>query len=319
MKPRHVVLASLLAVAACGNSTVTSRSGDSVGVAGAAFASPAMALPKDSRVEAPAPFASAVAKRTPASADASAAQSARADQGPPSFAIPGSMLVRTGRASVQVDSLERGISRVRELAHGTSAIIGNTTVQSGREQLRTATLELRVPADHFDDLVAGLRGFGTVEAVDVSVADVGEEYVDVAARVATAQQLERRLIDLLAARTGKLADVLQVENELARVRSEIERYEGRLRYLRERSAVSTLAITLHEPTPVIADHPGVNPIAEATRQAWRNFVSVLATIIASLGVLIPLAVIAIAGIVLGRRWIGRRVTVPATIDGLPLA
>jgi hypothetical protein len=229
------------------------------------------------------------------------------------------MLIRTGRASVQVDSLERGMSRVRELARGTSAIIGNTTVQSGHEQLRTATLELRVPADRFDDVVAGLRGFGTVEAVDVNVADVGEEYVDVAARVATARQLERRLIDLLATRTGKLADVLQVENELARVRGEIERYEGRLRYLRERSAVSTLAITLHEPTPVIADHPGVNPIAEATRQAWRNFVSVLATIIASLGVLIPLGVIAVAGIVLGRRWIGRRVTVPATVDALPLA
>jgi len=163
---------------------------------------------------------------------------------------------------------------------------------------------------------AGLRGFGTVEAVDVTVSDVGEEYVDVAARVATARQLERRLIDLLATRTGKLADVLQVENELARVRGEIERYEGRLRYLRERSVVSTLAITVHESIPVIANHPGSNPITEATKQAWRNFVALLATVIASLGVLIPLGAIATAAVLLGRRWIGRRVTLPQTVDGV---
>lgn len=93
------------------------------------------------------------------------------------------------------------------------------------------------------------------------------------------------------------------------------RDEGRLRYLRERSAISTLAITVHEPTPVLADHPGVNPIAEATREAWRNFVGVLAAVIASLGVLIPLGAIAMTAIVLARRWMARRGNVSPTVDG----
>jgi hypothetical protein len=170
------------------------------------------------------------------------------------------MLVRSGRASAQVDSPSAAWP-VRELARTASAVVGNTTVQSGREQLRSATLELRVPSDRFDDVIAGLRGFGTVEAVEVTVSDVGEEYVDVAARVATARQLERRLIDLLATRTGKLAEVLQVENELARVRGEIERYEGRLRYLRD-DPLSTLAITVHES---VLDRLYPSNLTEATK------------------------------------------------------
>lgn len=318
MTPRHVVLptlfATILAMAACSqndsNPTVASAVRASAGMPAAKpalHASEALAR-SDMRASAGAPFA------TPA--PSAPTQGLGLGGGPAAFAIPGSMLVRSGRASVQVDSLERGIGRIRELARTASAVVGNTTVQSGRDQLRSATLELRVPSDRFDDVIAGLRGFGTVEAVDVSVSDVGEEYVDVAARVATARQLERRLIDLLATRTGKLADVLQVENELARVRGEIERYEGRLRYLRERSAVSTLAITVHESIPVIAGHPGSNPITEATRQAWRNFVAVLATVIASLGVLIPLGAIAAVAVLLGRRWIGRRVTLPQAVDGV---
>jgi Domain of unknown function (DUF4349) len=126
--------------------------------------------------------------------------------------------------------------------------------------------------------------------------------VDVTARVATAQQLERRLIDLLATRTGKLSEVIQVERELARVREEIERYEGRLRYLRARSVTSTLSITVHEPVPVLADRPGTNPLREALKDAWRNFVRFVATFIASLGLLVPIGALGATVVLVGRRW-----------------
>ena len=98
-----------------------------------------------------------------------------------------------------------------------------------------------------------------------------------------------------AARTGKLEDVLAVERELARVREEIERYEGRLRYLRTRAAVSTLSVTVHEPAPILGQRPGDNPIVGALKQAWRNFVGFVAWSIASLGILIPLGLVLAAG------------------------
>jgi hypothetical protein len=107
---------------------------------------------------------------------------------------------------------------------------------------------------------------------------------------------------LLANRTGKLDEVLRVERELARVREEIERYEGRLRYLSARVAMSTLTITVHEPAPILGSTPGENPIAAAFRRAWKNFVGVLAASIAALGVLIPLAILALLGWFGYRRW-----------------
>jgi hypothetical protein len=85
--------------------------------------------------------------------------------------------------------------------------------------------------------------------------------------------------------------VLAVERELARVRQEIDTQEGRLRYLRSRVAVSTLNVTLHEPRPVVGAYPGSSPIANAFRDAWRNFIGFMAGLIASLGVLIPVAAI----------------------------
>ncbi len=203
------------------------------------------------------------------------------------------MLIRTGQASIEVDSLEPAIAAVRALAQRMGGYVANTSLAAGREQVRAATLQLKVPSARFDALVGGLAPLGRVEMVNVNAEDVGEEYVDVAARVANARRLEARLLTLLERSAARLSDVLAVERELARVREEIERAEGRLRFLRTRVALSTLDVTVHERAPILPGTPSRNPLLQALRQAWRNFVAVLAFGIASLGVLIPLGVVAV--------------------------
>ncbi len=211
------------------------------------------------------------------------------------------MIIRTGNASIEVDSLEPAMVGLRRLAERVGGFVANTSVQSGRDQLRQATLEIKVPAARFGELTDGLQPLGRVEYVNVAAEDVGEEFIDLTARASNSRKLETRLIELLATRTGRLQDVLSVERELARVREEIERLDGRLRYLRNRTALSTLTVNLHEPPPIVGDHPGSNVIAEAFRQAWRNFVGLLAGVIASLGILVPVAGVVGAGVLLVKR------------------
>ncbi len=212
------------------------------------------------------------------------------------------MLIRTGAATVEVDSLELAIGRLQQMAARVGGAVGNTSLRTGDEQVREATVELRLPAARFDDAVGGLKPLGKIETVTVTAEDVGEEFVDVTARVSNARRLESRLIELLATRTGKLEEVLQVEQELARVREEIERYDGRLRYLRSRVAVSTLTVSLHEPRPLFAGDPADSPIRSAFRQSWENFVGFIALLIASLGVLVPLGLLLLGAALLIRRF-----------------
>lgn len=237
--------------------------------------------------------------------------------GQPGAAVPAPpMLIRTGQASIEVDSLEPAIARIQATATQLGGYVANTTIQTGKGELRSAQLELRVPAARFDDAVNAVRPLGKVERFNVGTQDVGEEYVDVAARMANAERLEQRLVTLLATRTGKLEDVLAVERELARVREEIERYEGRLRWLRTQTSFSTLAIHVHEPQPVIEPRVGPSPIAGAFRAAWRNFVGFVAAVIASLGVVIPMAAILALLVWLWRRF-GPRFAPPAAAPRTP--
>ncbi len=217
-----------------------------------------------------------------------------------------SMLIRTGGASIEVDKLDPAIIKVRQLATQLGGYVANSSISGGRDQIRSATLELKIPAARYDQAVSGLGSIGRVESVNTNVEDVGEEFVDLTARAANSKRLEERLVGLLATRTGRLEDVLAVERELARVREEIERYEGRMRFLRTRAAVSTLSVTVHEPAPLLGQNPGENPILAALRQAWRNFVGFIAWLIASLGVFIPVALIAAGGWIAYRRIRSKR-------------
>ena len=87
------------------------------------------------------------------------------------------LILRTGQASIEVDSLETAMARLRQLARRAGGFVADAAVQSGRDQVRQATLELKVPSARFDELTEGLEPIGRLEFVNVSAEDVSEEFV----------------------------------------------------------------------------------------------------------------------------------------------
>ena len=219
---------------------------------------------------------------------------------PPASDPAGAMLVRHGEATVEVRHVDDAVVRMRQTAQQFGGFVANTALRNGKDEQPSASLELRVPTAQFDALLAALRTLGKVETVTASAEDVGEEYVDLGARAANARRVEARLIEMLASRTGKLSDVLTVEQELARVRQEIERHDARLRWLERRASLSSLTVTLHQPLALI-DRPSPGPIVEAIGLAWERTLNVIAWCIASLGLIIPLGLLGGLGVLVWRR------------------
>lgn len=235
-------------------------------------------------------------------AKVAADQSAQPPQSTRTDSVAPGMIIRNGNVSIEVESLEPAVAAVRALAAKLGGYVGNVSTSTGQYSVRSSTLELKIPAPRFDEAMSGLTPIGRVEQSNTTAEDVGEEFVDLTARMANSKRLEERLVSLLATRAGKLEDVLAVERELSRVREEIERVEGRMRFLKTRVAISTLSVTVHEEAPIISpDNPGENVISEAFRDMWRNFVGLVAFVISSLGVVIPIGLV-LAIVV----WIWRR-------------
>jgi hypothetical protein len=113
----------------------------------------------------------------------------------------------------------------------------------------TSRVVVRVPGSAFERTLTAVHALGALQKETISGQDVTEELVDTEARLRALRALQARLLALLE-RTGGLTDLLQVEQELARVGGDVERYEGRLRYLQERTAMATIELTVSSPAPV---------------------------------------------------------------------
>jgi hypothetical protein len=142
--------------------------------------------------------------------------------------------LRIYQASFQmsVHEVEASIGQIVDLAAGLGGFVQERT---GDE------VTVRVPAARFEEAVAAIEQVGDVLARHVQASEIGEEYRDLAIRLRNAQAMRDRLEGLLRQAQGVEA-ALQVERELERVTLEIERLEGRMRFLADRISYSTIAV-----------------------------------------------------------------------------
>jgi hypothetical protein len=182
-----------------------------------------------------------------------------------------------------------------------------------------------VPEDAFGALVPKLRELGEVTAETTNADDITDRYVDVAARLASAQTLEKRLLALAGDRAASLDQVLSVEHELERVRGEIEGYEGHLRQWNDQIAMSSLTISIETKKPEIVAPPvaATDPtLGERTAQAFGGSVSALrelgAALLVMLTVLLPWLLVLAPGALLARKLVRRyRPRLPHAIASCP--
>jgi hypothetical protein len=186
------------------------------------------------------------------------------------------MVIRNARLTLQVDNVEASLSRIRNLADTYGGYVSNSHtsfVRDGDQDHMVADLTIAVRADSFDKAVAGIRQTATkVESEDGTSQDVTDQYTDLDANLRNLQASEAAIIKLTDKATN-LTDVLTLERELATVRGEIEKVQGRKNLLEHQSSMSTIAISMHLPsTPVVqakVAEPAWNPLATFAK-GWHT-------------------------------------------------
>lgn len=165
-------------------------------------------------------------------------------------------IIRNAELTIELDSPEDAQRKITAIAetHGGFVVTSESKlneVSSAAAPSRFVIVVVRVPSAQFNAAIEKIRAVGgRILQEKITGQDVTEEYIDLEARSRTQRALEAQMLDILK-RAGKISDALEVQNQIAAVRTEIERLEGRRRFLENQAALSTINITLHTPTPVM--------------------------------------------------------------------
>ena len=159
---------------------------------------------------------------------------------------PAPMIARTASLTIVVKDFaasRASLDAILARHHGYSAQL---TVATPENDSRSFQASLRIPAPELSSAIGDLKTLGRVQNESQSGEEVTQQHADLVARLQNSRETEQRLRDILAQRTGKIEDVLQVEEEIARVRGEIESMEADQQALEHRVDFATVDIQLSE-------------------------------------------------------------------------
>lgn len=162
-------------------------------------------------------------------------------------------VISSANLSMEVELVQEAIVQVRTIAESMGGFVQQLSSSGGPERQR-ANMTIRVPQVQFFDALERIEALGTVQSRDLGSEDVSERFIDLEARLKSALREEKSLLSLLE-RAGTVSEVLAIERELARVRSEIERGQGQLNFLERRVDLATISVSLSPPRLRIGDPP----------------------------------------------------------------
>ena len=155
-------------------------------------------------------------------------------------------IIYTASLSIVVDDFANVEQSISGLVNSYGGFIASANVSLNQGNQPSGTWTVRIPVASFESFLDASGDLGVPERREQHGQDVTEEFVDVEARIKSKKQLEERILELLADNKGEIKDVIEVERELSRVRTEIEQMEGRLRYLADRTQLTTVTLNVRE-------------------------------------------------------------------------
>jgi hypothetical protein len=155
-------------------------------------------------------------------------------------------IIYKSQLRINVENFNGIDTKLNRLINQTGGFVANANVDHMQGRRRHGHWQIRVPVANYQSFMNSVGDIGAVTSRKEDANDVTAEFYDLEARIKNKQRLEERIAALLEQAKGELKRLIEVEKELARVREEIERMEGRKRYLSDVTALTTIDVYVTE-------------------------------------------------------------------------
>ena len=164
----------------------------------------------------------------------------------PSAEVANRKLIRNANVELEIVSFDKAVQGITAFANEERGYVATTSSEKQANGKLRGQVIVKVLPENLDRFLQKIRGLGELKNQTLGTEDVTKAYFDTDARLKNARVMEQRLIEMLKTKTGKVADLLQVEKELGRVREEIEKMQGELKYWDSQVQFATVTISLAE-------------------------------------------------------------------------
>ena len=157
---------------------------------------------------------------------------------------PARKIITTGQVALTVKVYDPFYKSLEQQLQQVGGYVSSLEATRDSGSVRWATITIRIPPSRTNLMVSWLREQGMIQSENIKAEDVSEEYYDIQARLANAKRLEARLLEMVQKNTGKLADLVLLEEKIGEIRENIEQMEGRIRNMDHLISLATLTLNV---------------------------------------------------------------------------
>ena len=191
-------------------------------------------------------------------------------------------IVKTGHITLEVGNIAETMDEIADMADELNGYVVSSHKYE-HERGVSGSILIRVPSERFEQAFAKLRQLAIAVPYETTTAmDVTEEYIDLEARLRNLLATEAQYLALME-KAETVDEMLMVQRELSNVRGEIERIEGRMKYLERTSEMSLIEVNLQE-TKGLIEHWSASVALKSAVRGLTAFGTGLATVFIWLGV-----------------------------------
>lgn len=168
-------------------------------------------------------------------------------------------VIRNGDLQLECEQPDEAQQRIMNIVQSNGGFVVESKLNMSDVKINTrdvVEMTVRVPADKFAETIDQIKNAsGRILQETVKGEDVTEEFIDIDARLTAKKALEQQIMQIMK-QTNNLAEALNFHRQLADVRAEIEKIEGRKRFLDNQASLSTIKIRLQTPAVFTANTSG---------------------------------------------------------------
>jgi hypothetical protein len=211
-------------------------------------------------------------------------------------------IIKTGSVTLEVSDVTGTVESIQALVIAQGGYLSSSTIQASGST-HTGTVVIRVPQARFETTLAGVKSAGTVLSVSTQGEDVTEEYIDLQAQKKS-YEVQLAQYYVLIKKATKISDIIAVQQQIDRIQTELNRLEGRLKYLDSKIDLSTITITIREPEPVHTETG--HSFVSAINRGIEGLLGIVDAVIIAAITFLPFILLAVAGFFLYRRRKGKQ-------------
>ncbi len=194
------------------------------------------------------------------------------DVGDNSESISDKKIIKNGNLTLRVESVDEATKEIGDIVGNLGGEVFATNIYERAKGQKRGSVTVRVPVDKFSEAISELKKVATQVVSESTIGrDVTEQYVDLQAQLKNKRAEEESFVKILD-RAEKIDDVLAVTRQLSRVRGEIERLQGRIRYMEAQTDMSTIAVNLSEDVGAVSVSDNWRPM-QTVKKSFKELVS----------------------------------------------